>query len=344
MAFRPITTERLVLRAPLLSDVEASVERRNLPEVAKYQDWELPYERERAEQSFAKLVEMDGPADGQGWSVTVIDREDPTTILGDVYVGITWGGRTAEVGYTFHPDHWGMGYATEATEAIIRWLFDDFGVLRVEASLHPDNPASARVVEACGLLFEGLTRGSFWVGNEISDDMLYGMTKADWEAWTTRPRHRPEVVELAPVTEENLRAVLKLATHKSQEAFVSPMLGNFAQALAPPSVDGERLIPWYRVVLADGDVVGFIMAAAPTPDHPDPYLWRFLIDRLNQRRGIGSMALDRFEQWARGQGAGAVEVSWGEGPGSPAAMYLARGYVPTGKLDGDEIHAAKPLN
>ena len=312
--------------------------------MAKYQVWEMPYQRESAEETMAALVEMDGPVDGKEWSLTVVDAAHPERIVGDLFIGIKWGGRSAEVGYTFHPDYWGRGYATEATQAIIHWLFTDFGVSRIQASLHPDNPPSARVLEACGLTFEGLTRGSFWVGDEISDDMFYGMTRADWDAWVGRARDRPERVELMPLTAENRRAVGALVTHKSQEHFVSPMLGNFRDALAPPSLDGAPLVPWYRAVEADGEIVGFMMAAEMTEAHPNPYLWRFLIDRMHQRRGIGAAALDQFEDWCRSQGASAIEVSWGEGPGSPAPMYRARGYLPSGKVEDGEIHAIKQLH
>ena len=343
MAFEPIRTERLILRPSLPSDAEAAFERRNLPEVARYQDWELPVTREHVEATMARLAEMDGPTDGEGWSLTVVDGADPSTILGDLYVGIKWGGRSAEIGFTFHPDHWGRGHATEATEAIVRYLFTEFGVSRVEATLDPDTVASSRVLEACGLLFEGQTRQSFWVGDECSDDMLYGMTRADWDAWCNRPRHPPERVDLVPVTAANRRVVGNLATHKSQERFVSPMAGNFRDALLPPSLDGAYLVPWYRAVEADGEIVGFVMAAAVTDTQPNPYLWRFLIDRMHQRRGVGAAALDQFEGWWRNQGATAIEVSWAEGPGSPAPMYLARGYEPSGRIDDDEIHAVKQL-
>ena len=231
MRFEPIRTERLILRRPRLSDAEAAYRRRSLPEVARYQDWEMPYTRERAETSMANVAAMDGPIDGAGWTITVVDAEAPDRILGDLYVGIRWGGRCGVIGFTFHPVHWGRGYATEAAQALVRYLFTDFGVSRVESSLHPDNPPSARVLEACGLIFEGLTRQSFWVGDECSDDMLYGMTRADWETWCNRPRHRPDRVELVPITADNRRAVGDLVTHKSQERFVSPMLGNFRDAL-----------------------------------------------------------------------------------------------------------------
>ena len=45
----------------------------------------------------------------------------------------------------------------------------------------------------------------------------------------------------------------------------------------------------------------------------------------------------------RQAGANAVEVSWTEGPGSPAPIYQARGYEPSGKIDDGEIHAVKQL-
>lgn len=343
MRFETIRTERLIIRAPEVGDAEAAYQRRNLPEVARYQDWELPYTREQAQRRTAAAAAMDGPADGEDWAVTVVDAEDPGKILGDVYIGIRWGGRSAVIGYTFHPDHWGRGYATEATWAVVHYLFTDFGVTRIEASAHPDNPSSLRVMEACGLLYEGLARRSFWVGDECSDEISYGMTRADWDGWRNRPRSRPDRVELVPVTPDNQRVVGNLTTHKSQERFVSPMLGNFRDALIPPVYETAPVVPWYRAIKADGEIVGFIMAAEMSGQNPNPYLWRFLIDRLHQGRGIGSAALDRFEQWCREQGATAIDVSWGEGPGSPAAMYRARGYEPSGDIEDGEIHAVKQL-
>src|SRR5688500_3371023 len=151
----------------------------------------MPYTRERAETSTARSVALDGPTEGQGWMITVVDADAPERILGDLIVELRWGGRVGYFGYTFHPDHWGRGYATEASQALVHHLYTEVGVSRIESSLHPDNLPSARVLEACGLLFEGLTRQSFWVGDECSDDMLYGATRADWEAWANRRRRRP---------------------------------------------------------------------------------------------------------------------------------------------------------
>lgn len=79
MAFEPIRTERLILRAPLISDAEAAFERRRLPEVARYQDWEMPYTRERAEASMARSAAMDGFAVGRRHPdrVVIASRQRP---------------------------------------------------------------------------------------------------------------------------------------------------------------------------------------------------------------------------------------------------------------------------
>jgi len=101
MSFEPIRTERLILRRPRLADAEAAYQRRSLPEVARYQDWEMPYTMERAEKSMARTAAMDGPAVDQGWTITVVDAEAPDRILGDLAVQLRWGGRTGYFGYTF---------------------------------------------------------------------------------------------------------------------------------------------------------------------------------------------------------------------------------------------------
>lgn len=343
MKFEPMRTERLLLRHWQVGDAEFAFEYRNLPEVARYQDWEMPYTLERAHKNVERLAAMEGPTPESGWSVIVCDPDDPDRVFGDLYVGFEWDGRVGYFGYTLHPDHWGKGYATEASLALVTWFFEVAGVSRIESSLHPDNPASARVLEACGMLYEGLKREGFWVGDECSSDMLYGMTKADWEAWRDRPRHRPENVRLVELTSDNRRVVTALATHKSQEQFVSPMLGNFRDALIPPTENGAPLVPWYRAIEADGDIVGFIMATEITEAQPNPYLWRLLIDRMHQRRGVATAALDLFEQRCRDNGASAIEVSWVPAPGGPEPLYRARGYEPSGLIEDGEVHAVKSL-
>lgn len=340
--FVPIRTERLLIRSFEPGDAEGLWRRRNDPVVAKYQDWELPYPRERVDDIVASLVKMDGPANDEWWMAIVADVTTGET-YGDLALHLTWAGRTAEVGYTFPSQHWGKGYAVEAVEALIAYLFAGLNVTRVFGMLHPDNPASAMVLERCGMLFEGHTRSSFWVGDECSDDWIYGMTRPDWETWIDRPRSSPDDVRLIEITTENEARVSKLATHKSQERFVAPMGWSFTDALFPEVVNGAPVVPWMRAIEADGDIVGFVMLALRTEHHPEPFLWRLLIDRLHQRRGIGGRVVELVGDACRAMGDTTLLTSWGEGKGSPGEFYVAHGFEPTGDSIDGEVEARRQL-
>ena len=338
MTFTPLRTDRLLLRPVRAADAAPLAARRSDPEVARYQTWIPPYALDRAEALIADVMAMDGPSDGAWWMLTVADPAD-TTVFGDIVMKLTWDGRTAEIGYNFDRDSWGQGYAVGAVEALVEYLFDTVRVTRIEGGLHPDNPASAMVLERVGMLFEGHTRRSFWVGDDNSDDWLYGMVRDDWEAWRSRPRHRPESVELVEVTTDNLRATMRLVTHKSQEQFVAPVTQSLCEALVPPVENGVTLDPWYRAVVADGELAGFVMLARSQPGAAEPWLWRLLVDRMHQRRGIGSRTIDLVVDQCRARGDDTLLTSWRLGRGSPEPMYLARGFVPTGEIDDGEVIA-----
>lgn len=340
--FTQLFTDRLLIRPLVATDAAGWAQRRNEPAVAEYLTYTLPYTMEKAEAMVADAIALGGPTDGEWWNAAVCDRTTGE-VRGDVGVGLSWSGRTAEIGYVFGTAQWGHGYAGEAVEALVQYLFVDLAVTRVFGMLHPDNPASAMVLERAGLLFEGHTRSSFWVGDVNSDDWIYGATRPDWETWRDRPRHPPTDVSLIEVTDANAGEVRALTTHKSQERFVAPMLDSFADALIPEIVDGAPVVPWLRAVVADDDIVGFVMLALRTEHHPEPYLWRLLVDRLHQRRGIGDRILDLVAAECRATGATSLLTSWVEAKGSPRQFYLRQGFEPTGRIVDGETEARKQL-
>jgi len=48
---------------------------------------------------------------------------------------------------------WGHGLATEATRAVLEWGFGEGRLRHVVAVIHPENHASRRVAEKCGLTY-----------------------------------------------------------------------------------------------------------------------------------------------------------------------------------------------
>jgi len=79
-----------------------------------------------------------------------------------------------------------------------------------------------------------------------------------------------------------------------------------------------------------------VMLARPSDVHPEPYLWRLLVDRRHQRRGVGRRILDLVVDECRALGAESLVTSWREGKGTPAPFYEHYGFRTTGRrLDGE---------
>ena len=332
--FGPLETDRLIVRLPELRDVDELHARRNHPEVALLQDWDFPYPMDKARSLIESAIAVGEPVNDEWW-LAIVSLHDGETV-GDLALHLTWEGRTAEVGYSLAREHWGNGYATEALARLIDYLFDERGVTRIFGMLDPANLASARVLERTGFLFEGRTKLSYWKDDVPSDDLIYGMLLPDRDRWVSRLRHRPSEVRFVEVSLDNLEDVAALHTHESQKRFVAPMLWSFTDALFPEVVDGAPVVPWMRALVADEDLVGFVMVALPTDHHPEPYLWRLLIDRLHQRRGIGEQAIEMLVTQCREWGAATLLTSWEEGTGSPRPFYERLGFAPTGRIvDGE---------
>ena len=76
---------------------------------------------------------------------------------------------TVEVGWHFHPDSWGHGYATEAAAAVLRKGFAD-GLSEIYAVVRPENEPSLRVCRRLGMTHMGRT--SRWYDAELEQFRL----------------------------------------------------------------------------------------------------------------------------------------------------------------------------
>lgn len=74
--------------------------------------------------------------------------------------------RDIEIGWHFHPDHWGRGYATEAARAVLEHAFRS-GLLRVVAVTNPANAASQAVCRRLGMTHLGLSEAYYDAACEL---------------------------------------------------------------------------------------------------------------------------------------------------------------------------------
>lgn len=339
MPVLPITTARLRLRMMRIADAPILAAYRGLPDIAEFQDWDLPYGVADAERSLAQQQAWDDVMPGH-WVQVAIQHEG--TVVGDVAVGMVATG-VAQLGYTLAPAHHGRGFVSEAVEAMVDALFEHTDVVRIVATLDPVNWASMRVLEQVGFTYEGLARRAELIRGEWLDDMRFALLKDERQAWRSRDRSTPRDVRLVEIGPGEARAWAKLHTHRFQRQFVATILQSFADALCPPIGKGEPLVPWFRGIEADGERVGFVMMSDVSTGEPHPYLWRLVIDRWHQRRGIAITALRQLIEQLRAQGHTKLYVSYLQAPGGPEPLYRKLGFVPTGEMDEDETVAALTL-
>lgn len=79
-------------------------------------------------------------------------------------IGCGWASRvhkSMELGFVIAPEQWGRGYTTEACLGFLPYCFENFPVERIQARCVSENLASARVLEKCGLTYEGELRHSY---------------------------------------------------------------------------------------------------------------------------------------------------------------------------------------
>lgn len=322
------------------ADLDTFVKYRNDQQIARYQDWPLPYTHHDAERLLAGQAEHDGPVpDGDMVQLAI---EHAGTIVGDIGVDLRFGGATAGIGYTLMRSAHGRGLAVEAVGGVVDALFRTAGVRRVIASTDPENLASIRVLDLLGFTCEGLARRAEPIRGEWLDDLRFGLLADERLAWLGRPRAY-EQFELVEMRHEHTRAVASLTTHQHQRHLVSPMSKTLAEAISPPDWEGHPMRPWHRVIVADGHVAGFAMVGMPTPTEPAPYLWRLLIDRGHQGRGLGAATVRAIAEHFRAEGCTLMTTSFVPGLGSPQRFYEGLGFRLNGREDDGELEAELAL-
>ena len=84
---------------------------------------------------------------------------------------------TATVGYWLGEEFWGRGIMTEVVTAVTDFCFANFPLRRISAEVFANNPASARVLEKAGFIFEGRLKNNVVKDGEVLDSLLYARAK-----------------------------------------------------------------------------------------------------------------------------------------------------------------------
>ena len=173
-----IETERLILRRMKCSDAEDMFEYARLPEVTRFLLW-APHEDLTYTKRYLKQVEKSYKL-GEFYDFGVILKDNNKFIGTCGFARIDKANATGEAGYVFNPEYWNRGIATEALSALIRLGFEYMGFNRIEARFMEGNRASRRVMEKCGMRYEGMFRDMLFVKEDYTDIGVCAVLKREY--------------------------------------------------------------------------------------------------------------------------------------------------------------------
>lgn len=174
-----IETERLLLRRFVGEDAEAMYNNwASDDEVTKYltwpthpnvdvskfvlEDWVASYSDETSYQ-WAIVFKENG--DEPIGSISVVHRNEDVSMV--------------QIGYCIGRSWWHQGITTEALKAVMDFFYDVVGANRIEAKHDPRNPNSGKVMEKCGMKYEGTLRSADRNNQGICDISYYAMLKSE---------------------------------------------------------------------------------------------------------------------------------------------------------------------
>lgn len=99
-------------------------------------------------------------------------------IIGEINLFDIQNSRMGEIGYRLNLNYQNKGYCTEALKRVIKFVFEETELQRLELRAMTANDSSNRVAEKCGFVREGTIRQGKFV-HIYADFNLYGLLRSD---------------------------------------------------------------------------------------------------------------------------------------------------------------------
>ena len=174
---KKLKTKRLVIRPYELSDQEAVYEVINDPIIYRTTlNIPYPYPKEQVATWLYFTQKNREYKKGYEWGIFKENQ-----YIGNIgLVNIDHKHHHSELCYFISSNEMGKGYATEAILEVLHYGFNDLALERIVARCMIHNEASKKVMQKCGLLFEGISRHEVLKENQYIDVYQTAIIKEDY--------------------------------------------------------------------------------------------------------------------------------------------------------------------
>ncbi|MFW9988752.1 MAG: GNAT family N-acetyltransferase [Candidatus Odinarchaeota archaeon] len=157
--------------------VKLYVKWKNDPKVRKYARNVVPRNLEEQKKSFETIRERFR----EHISLDIWHKKENKPI-GQCGLGrINWVSRWANI-FLFigEPEYWNKNIATEATELLVEYAFNELNLNKLHGGVVVENIGSWSVAEKVGFKFEGIRKHSMYIDGKCLDSKTYCLFKEDW--------------------------------------------------------------------------------------------------------------------------------------------------------------------
>ena len=172
-----LQTERLYIRPFNKNDLDDTYEIYSNDDVCKYLS-EDAWDTGNKQIEFSKKLDNNKLNEDSPLNLAIVLNEK---VIGDISVWYTDMIETVEIGFVFNPEYAKKGYAKESVQAVIKNLFDEYKVHRIQANLDARNTSSAKLCKNLGMRLEAHFIKDYWNKGEWTDSYVYGMLIDDLE-------------------------------------------------------------------------------------------------------------------------------------------------------------------
>ena len=177
--FRDLYTPRLRLGRLRPDDAPAVYAYRALPEVARFQSWES-YSLDDAARMIAGQSGLIPDTPGTWFQLGIVNATSGE-LIGDC--GLHFRAdqpRQVELGITLGSAHQGCGFAREALESVLDYVFSTLGKHRVFAITDSENRPAVNLFARLGFRREGHFVEHVWYKGAWGSEFLFALLRREW--------------------------------------------------------------------------------------------------------------------------------------------------------------------
>lgn len=179
-----LTTPRLLIRDHVQEDLQTHHQLLSDPKAMWFLQDIMTHSLQQSQSNLQHTMDQAADPNRECYFLRIEDRLTQAHIgeIGYTVAASTPLGKLVDVGYFIRDTQWGLGYTTEALNALIQFAFMQDGVCRIACGCLKENAASERVMQKCGMVKEAHYKQYQWHDGALKDRVQYRMLHSEWSA------------------------------------------------------------------------------------------------------------------------------------------------------------------